>query len=167
MSYQKSELYFISALLAGMFILVFFIFQPFIYALILALIFATVFAPVHKRILAMTRRNNGLAALLSTMGVLVVIVVPLTFLSTQIFKEATQLYSSIVSSGGGVSVTRELEMFLRNAGVPFLPTAALDFSQYLKQGLSPESKETLIELGQWKSQSIELLSLMAQGFLLD
>jgi len=51
MNHQKSELYFLLVLLAGIFVLAFLIFKPFIYALVLAMVFATVFAPVHRRAL--------------------------------------------------------------------------------------------------------------------
>lgn len=136
MSYQKSELYFLSALLFGISILAFFIFQPFIYALILALIFATVFSPIHKKILLVAHKNRGLAALLTTTFVLVVIVVPVTFLSTQIFIEATQLYSSLVDNGGTSTISSEIESIVQGLNVPYLQVETLDFNQYAKQGLN-------------------------------
>lgn len=136
MSYQKSELYFLVTLLAGMFVVIFFIFEPFIYALILGVIFATVFSPIHKRILSALRENRGLSALFTTVFVLLVIVVPVTLLSTQIFQEATSLYSSVVNNGDTTNISLALEDSVRNLGIPFLPTGSLDFSQYMKQGLS-------------------------------
>lgn len=136
MSYQKTELYFLFALLAGTGIVAFFIFQPFLYALILAVIFATAFAPVHRRILAVSLGRDGLAAFLTTIFVLVVIVVPVTFLSIQIFKEATQLYSSLADNGGTIVLLRGVEESVRSLGLPFFPTESIDFSQYMKQALS-------------------------------
>lgn len=136
MPYQKSELYFLFTLLAGVSVLAFFIFAPFLNALFLAVIFATTFAPVHKRILAVTRENRGLSALLAMMFVLVVLVVPVTFLSIQIFKESTTLYSSLVDNGGTVGLTRGAEDAVRSLGITFLPAGSLDLSQYMKQGLS-------------------------------
>lgn len=136
MSYQKSELYFLSVLLVGMSILVFFIFQPFLYALLLAVIFATVFAPVHKKILSATKENHGLTALLSVAFVLIVIVAPITFLSVQIFQEATLLYSSLVFNGGMDGISGALKEIVRSFGIPFLPADSIDLSQYMKQGLS-------------------------------
>ena len=136
MGYQKSELYFLLVLLAGMSVVIFFIFQPFLYALILAVIFATVFAPVHKRILAVMQARAGLSALLTTLFVLVVIVVPVTFLGIQIFQESTQLYSSVVDNGGTIELARGIEDVVRSLGIPFLPTGTLDFGLYVKQGLS-------------------------------
>lgn len=136
MSYQKSELYFLSALLFGISILAFFIFQPFIYALILAIIFATVFSPIHKKILVVAHKNRGLAALLTTTFVLLVIVVPVTFLSTQIFIEATQLYSSLVDNGGTSTISSEIESIVQGLNIPLLQVETLDFNQYAKQGLN-------------------------------
>lgn len=136
MSYQKSELYFLVTLLVGMSIVTFLIFEPFLYALILAVIFATVFYPVHKKILSALSESRGISALLTTAFVLVVIVVPVTLLSTQIFQEATSLYSSTVEDGGTASLLRSTEDVVRGAGIPFFPTGSLDFSQYMKQGLS-------------------------------
>ena len=136
MTYKKSELYFLFTLLAGAGILSFFIFQPFLYALILAVIFATVFAPVHKKILSIGNERRGLVALLTTVLVLIIIVVPVTFLSIQIFKEATQLYTSLVDNGGTSNLLGGIEKALRSLGIPFLPTTSFDVSQYMKQGLS-------------------------------
>lgn len=136
MSYQKSELYFIFALLAGAGVLTFFIFQPFLYALILAVIFATVFEPIHKRILSATRERAGLAALLTTAFVLMVIVVPIAFLGIQIFKEATQLYSSLLNNGGAAGLSLVIEQMVQRLNIPFLPTESFELSQYLRQGLN-------------------------------
>ncbi len=145
MSYQKSELYFLVTLLAGMSVITFFIFEPFLYALILGVIFATVFSPIHKRILRALQislrqgrepAGSGLSALITTAFVILVIVIPVTLLSTQIFQEATSLYSSLVDDGGAVGITRGIEDAVRNVGIPFFPAGALDFGQYMKQGLS-------------------------------
>jgi len=136
MSYQKSELYFLVTLLVAMSVVTFFIFEPFLYALLLAIIFATVFEKTHKRVLGRMRENRGLASLISTTFVLLVIVVPITFLSIQIFDEATSLYTSVVSNGGGAVLSQVAEDTLRESGIaPYLPAGSLDVSQYMKQGL--------------------------------
>ena len=136
-NHQKSELYFLLILLAGIFVLTFLIFKPFLYALILAIIFATVFQPLHTRILAMARDRKGLAALLTTISVLIVVITPLSFLGIQIFQEATQLYSSLVSNGGATDLSRGIGGYLQNlTKFSPVPIDSPDFGQYLKQGLS-------------------------------
>ena len=146
-NHQRSELYFLLILLAGIFVLAFFIFKPFLYALILAIVFATVFQPVHKRVLAMTRERKGLAAFLATISVLIVVVAPLTLLGIQIFQEATGLYSSLIENGGVTDPLRRsyseaslsrgigntIQSLTRFSPVPI---DSPDVSQYLKQGLS-------------------------------
>ncbi len=135
MNYQKSELYFIFTLLAGAGVLTFLIFKPFLYALILAVIFATVFEPVHKRALVVTRDKSGLAALVTTISILVVIVVPVTFLGIQIFKESVQLYASLANNGGAAGLSRAIEGVAQSWGF-FLPAGSFDLGQYMQQGLS-------------------------------
>lgn len=136
MTYKKSELYFLFTLLAVAGILSFFIFQPFLYALILAVIFATVFSPVHKRILSLAQDRRGLVAFISTAFVLLIILVPVTFLSIQILKEATQLYTSLIDNGGATGISSVVEGTMRGLGIPLSPTTSFDFGQYMKQGLS-------------------------------
>src|SRR3989338_3772569 len=138
MNHQKSELYFLLILLAGIFVLAFFIFKPFLYALILAIVFATVFEPVHKKVFAIMRERKSLAAFLATISVLVVVVAPLAFLSTQIFQEATRLYSSLIENGGATNLSRfvgdTIQSLTRFSPAPI--EFSFDVSQYLKQGLS-------------------------------
>ena len=61
-NHSKTELHFLLILLLGIFVLAFFIFKPFLYALILATVFATVFGPVHTRALGITRGRSALGA---------------------------------------------------------------------------------------------------------
>ena len=137
MNHKKSKLYFLLALLAGIFALAFFIFKPFLYVLILAIVFATVFGPLHKRILAMTRDRKGLAALFATISVLIVVILPLSFLGIQIFQEAMGLYSSLAKNGSATDLSRAVGDTIQNltrfSPVPIDP---LNINQYLKQGLS-------------------------------
>ncbi|MEK7089548.1 MAG: AI-2E family transporter [Patescibacteria group bacterium] len=137
MNHQKSELYFLFILLAGIFVLAFFIFKPFLYALILAIVFVTVFQPVHKKILAIIRDRKGLAAFLTTISVLIVVVAPLTLLGIQIFQEATGLYSSLTLNGGTTDPSRFLGDTIQSiTRFSPVPIDTPDISQYLKQGLS-------------------------------
>lgn len=137
-NHQKSELYFLLILLTGIFVLAFFIFKPFLYALILAIVFATVFGPLYKKILIITRDRKGLAALLATTSVLIVVILPLSFLGIQIFQEATGLYFSLTQNGSATDLSRGIGGYLQNL-TRFSPVP-IDFSgdinQYLKQGLS-------------------------------
>ncbi len=137
MKQQKTELYFLLILLLGAFVITFFIFKPFLYALIVAIVFATVFGPLHTKMLIMTRERKGLAALLTTIAVLIVGIAPLSFLGIQIFQEATGLYSSLVESGSATDLSRIAGDAIQNlAGFFPMPLEfSLDINQYVKQGL--------------------------------
>lgn len=126
MSDRKPQLYFLLAILAGTFILVFFIFRPFLYALVLAMVFATVLQPVYQKIVGFTRGRQELAALATILIIVAFIFTPLIFLGVQIFQEAQQLYSSLTESGGKNTVLNIFNSLL---------TSSLNIDQYLKQGL--------------------------------
>ena len=138
MNHSKTELHFLLILLLGIFVLTFFIFKPFLYALILAIVFATVFGPIHTKALGITRGRSALSALLATLSVLVVVVVPLTFLGVQIFQESTQLYSSLVGNGGTTDLSRGASDTLQSiTGFFSMPTVfSVDINQYVERGLS-------------------------------
>ncbi len=101
MYHQKTEQYFLLALLLGVLLLLLSMLRPFLYALILAVIFAVVFQPLHTKIVSYARGKKGSAAFLSTLCVLIIVVLPLIGIGVQIFKEASDL-SSLLESGNGV-----------------------------------------------------------------
>ena len=125
-------------LLVGIFLLAFFVFQPFLYSLILAVVFATVFKPLHKKILAFTNYRSGFAALLSAVCVLVITVTPLAFLGTQIFQEATQLYVSFAKNGATTDFSYAIHNALASLEkvVPLPITLSDNFNEYAERGLN-------------------------------
>ncbi len=137
MKNQKSEMYFLVILLLGVFILTYFIYKPFLYALILAIVFATIFEPIHKKILVMTKEKKGLSAVLATALILIIVIVPISFLSVQILHETTQFYSSLADSGvNDISskVNDSIQEFAKFSHVPI--EFSVDIEQSLKEGLN-------------------------------
>lgn len=137
MDNRNQHFYYLSALLAGSFVLIFFIFRPFIYTLIFAVVFAVVFQPVHKYFLRLTKQKIGLSALIATIFVLTLSLVPIVFFGIQIVKEAQQLYLSLAEDSTKKivhdAIYKLMEKMLR-----FFPTLngfKIDFDQYLKEGL--------------------------------
>lgn len=140
MSDRKPQLYFLLILLAGIFILAFFIFKPFLYALALAMVFATVLQPVYQKIVGFTRGRQGLAALATILIVIIFIFTPLIFLGIQIFQEAQQLYFSLTGSDGKDAVFNIFNDLLdgfQSASwrIPAAQEFSFNIDQYLKQGL--------------------------------
>jgi len=138
MNDRKPQLYFLIVILAGIFVLAFFIFKPFLYALVLAMIFATVLQPVYQKIVRFTRGRQELSALATIFIVVVFIFIPLIFLGIQIFQEAKQFYSFLTDFGGKNAV---LNVFngLTDILKKYFPEAqdfSLNIDDYLKQGIS-------------------------------
>ncbi|MEK7552272.1 MAG: AI-2E family transporter [Patescibacteria group bacterium] len=137
MDKHKSELYFLLFLLLIVLTLGFFLFKPFIYVLILAVVFATVFDPLHQKILTWTGQKKVLAALLSTISVLIVVIIPISFLATQVFQETSHLYLSITEEGSNSAFNNKVEQLVNNIkNLAFLPADfSFDLKQYTEQGL--------------------------------
>lgn len=134
---KKTELTFLFVLLAIGFIFVFFIFQPFLYALILAAIMASIAAPFHRLVCRTMRVSGGLGALLSTLLILSIIVAPVTFLGMQVFSEAKDIYTSLTENGGNndlsASISEALEKL--SAIIPVPVEFSTDLSTYISMGL--------------------------------
>jgi len=140
MDTQKPQFYFLLAILTGTSIFAFFIFRPFLYALILATVFATVFQPVYQKIVGLVRGRQGLAALFTILIVVVCIFTPLIFLGIQIFQEAQQLFFSFTDTG---SVGKDAVLSIFNGLVDtiknYFPSTqgfSINIDQHIKQGLS-------------------------------
>jgi predicted PurR-regulated permease PerM len=95
----------------GTFILAFFIFQPFLYALVLAVVFAIVLQPIYQKIVRLTNGRQEISALMTVIFVIVFIFTPLIFLGVQIFQEAQQAYASLAGNGGIKTILNVLMVY--------------------------------------------------------
>jgi len=137
MNNRKPQFYYLLALITGAILIVFFIFRPFLYALIIAMVFTVVFQPVHKRALRITREREGAAALITAVIIVIIILVPVILLGMQIFNEAQLLYVSITEGGGKdnlLNTARKLVIHIQRS-LPAQIKFSANFDQYLKQGL--------------------------------
>ncbi len=137
MHQSKLEPYFLLILLAVISVLAFFIFKPFIYALVLAIVFSTVFRPLYDRAVLIMKGSNSLAAFFARIAVLIVVIVPLAFLGTQIVQEASGFYSSITERGGSAELSGGVRDTIQSlARFSPVPIDFIDVNQYLQKGLS-------------------------------
>ncbi len=137
MNNRKPQFYYLLALLLGTILLGFFIFRPFLYAIIIAMVFTVVFQPVHKKVLRITRERKGAAALITAVIIIILILVPVILLGIQIFHEAKQLYTSVTDGGGKDNILNavgKLIIYVQRF-IPAQMEFSADFNQYLKQGL--------------------------------
>ncbi len=124
------------ALLIGVLGIAFFVFRPFFYVLILAVVCAVVFQPLHQKVLDRVRNRQGVAALFTTLIIVIIILVPLVFLGLQIFKESQQLYSSLVDGNGKDVLLAASKGFIDDFQRYVPSTGEFSIHQYLKEGLS-------------------------------
>lgn len=129
---------FLVAVLLGVLTLTFFIFKPFLGALVLAVVFVVVFSPVYKKILKYLNGWESTAALLTMLIILAFVVAPLSFLSIQIFEEAGQIYTYVAQGDGKNAFTNLFNVVVRDVHTlfPAIQNVSFDPSQYLKQGLA-------------------------------
>ncbi|HCC06312.1 TPA: hypothetical protein DEP94_03085 [Candidatus Nomurabacteria bacterium] len=90
----KTKNPFLLAILAGMLVLAFFVLKPFLATLVLAVICAVVLHPVYKKILGLIGGHEATATSITVILSIICIIIPLTFLGTQVAREAAQLYGN-------------------------------------------------------------------------
>lgn len=142
MENNKLQNYFLFTILAIVFVLVFFIFKPFLTPLILAIVFAVVFRPVHEKILSYSNGRKSLSAIATTVIILICLVVPVTFLGIQVFEESRGLYFSLTDGDAKITIdtvagaiAAPLDKISPRAG-GYLSNISSSLDVYAKQGLT-------------------------------
>lgn len=126
------------------------LFKPFLYPLLTAAVIAVVFSPVHARIQKAVRRPS-LAALLSTLLVLLIIIVPAIFILATVTREISGLISLIdqrSSESGGLLpfITQAAERPLNWLG-RFVDVSNINLQEALRSRLAGASEFLLTQLG--------------------
>lgn len=133
--------YFLLSLVAVTSVLVFFIFRPFLIALVLAAVFATVLHPLYTRLHRTMHKSPGLAASATILIALVCILAPLTFIASEIVNDAQDLYVALSDGSGSRSLDTAFQFVNTTVETyaPGLSLSAADLSasidQYTKDGL--------------------------------
>src|SRR3989344_7734599 len=81
------------AFFAGVSLLLFLIFSPFVQTLALAAVFAVLLHTPHEKLTYALGGWKSLAAMITVVMVLIFFITPLFFLGSQIFQEAQSLYT--------------------------------------------------------------------------
>ena len=155
--YYNPHFYFFLFLFFWVFLLVFYIFLPFLQVLVLAMVLATTLTPLYEKVLEAIGDRRSLAALISTLLILALIVVPTVFLGIRIVNEATQLSSVVLDGGIQTFLPSVLESIsgLFPQAATFLSKISFDADQQLKEALG------------WILQNIAPLVSGATGLLID
>lgn len=108
--------------------------SPFVAALALSAIIVTICYPLHEQILRKIPRNNEtVAALLTTVIVLTIVIIPLFFITSALVNEAVSVYKIVNSEQIGF----EGSLYSFESTVKkFLPGFELNITAYVKQSAS-------------------------------
>lgn len=129
--------YFLLVALVISIVVVYLIAKPFLGPLILAAVFAFIFQPMYQKFLNYLKKRENLAAFATTCIAIILVLLPILLLGTQIFKESSQLYQSLIREGGSGDFIGSIENILNQThGILPIPVGfEIDFGQYTKQGL--------------------------------
>lgn len=117
------------ALLAGISILLYFVFAPFLLVLALAAVFAIFLHTPYEKLVSFLKGWKSLAALVTVGLMLVLFIVPLFFLGVQIFQEAQHLYLGM--QGNGVQYMRTVQTAIENPIQNIFPGFTFDLHAYV------------------------------------
>jgi predicted PurR-regulated permease PerM len=111
--------------------MVWLIMAPFVSALALAAIIVTICHPLHERILKkMPYQNRTLAAFVTTMLVLFVVIIPLFLVSSVVVREIVSFYQELNTGGLSIqSSIAQLETTIQN----FMPAFQVDLTQQIQR----------------------------------
>jgi predicted PurR-regulated permease PerM len=111
-------------------VLVAYIFYPYASAIVLAVSMAILFHPVYSLILRYVPRYPSIAALLTILIAMVIILLPMIFFGFRIFQEAQGLYANFTN--GNESVFTD---FVSGNMAKYFPWFSIDIDQYVRQSL--------------------------------
>lgn len=152
MEAYKLQRNFFAALLVIVTVIAYFIFRPYLGAVVLGATFTVIFYPIYRRILASVGGRQGIAAALTTIIVLMVVFIPLTFFGFQIFREAQSVYVYAINPERNIS--SELSSLVQERGQFFLAQFSFDINSYTQQ------------ISQWLLQHVgQLFSSLARVML--
>lgn len=135
------QLSFLTIASIGLLSMLFFVIKPYLGVIFLSSVFAISFYPVYQKFLN-SFNNKNLAALSSTLVILIFVIVPVFVLSFLLLKETSDIYNSIAFSSDS-SFVYQISNFIDNITKSLFKydfSANLNIENYLRESLSWISK---------------------------
>src|SRR3989338_7333910 len=128
----RLQLIFFIILTAGVSVLAFFIFKPYLGPIFLAAIIAIASYPFYKKLLKIFGGKSSVASFFAVLIILAAVLVPAVFISLTLFKEATVLYGNMAFwQTGGEDFLSAAAKFIENKISFFSPDFSVDLAGYL------------------------------------
>lgn len=99
MQIKNYNVYFFFSILIFISVVTFFIFKPFLVALLLASILAIFFSGIYDFFLRISGQRKSLSSFITSLVILLLIIIPLVIVSVLVGEEVIALYQSIAGSG--------------------------------------------------------------------
>lgn len=128
MTHKNIQLYFFLLLLSIVFIFNVAIFLPFLTLFSVVAILAVIFYPLFNRIKKSIFKNGNLAALATILVVTIIVLIPITFFTMQVFFEMKGLHANTDSINSSLSL---LSNSINNRIAVILPNTSINLSSYV------------------------------------
>lgn len=127
------EYVFFFGLMAAVGYLLWLMFLPFITALSLAAVIVTICYPMYELVKRYTpRQNESVAAFISTLLVLLIVIFPLAIITSMLISESVSIYR-LLNNNGQYSMIESLRD-IEDGVATLVPGLELDLANYLRQG---------------------------------
>lgn len=125
------EYVFFFGFMAGVGFIIWKMMAPFISALALSAIIVTICYPLYEQIREKTpRKNRSVAALITTLSVLIIVIIPLIFIISALVNEAVSVYQML--NTGQFGIEQSITAF-ESTAQQFVPGFELNVTEYLRQ----------------------------------
>ncbi|OGM94717.1 hypothetical protein A2524_02370 [Candidatus Wolfebacteria bacterium RIFOXYD12_FULL_48_21] len=109
--------------------------SPYAGMFFVSIMFAIIFKPMHLRVRHLFGGHRNTSALITTLIVMMVVLIPLGFFGFQIFEEAKDLYLLIANEDMGNGIVAKTGTALQRYAPQLAPALSEDIGQYLGKGL--------------------------------
>ncbi len=131
---RQNQKYFFLTLFAGVSVLVFFILRPYLGAIFFGAVLAVVFSPIHRYFDKKMKGHTTIAALLTVLLVVLLVLVPASAIGTQLVLEARQAYMGL-EAGVGINAVIDAVASKIEVVVPQLTFSSVDVDSYARGAL--------------------------------
>lgn len=155
------EIFFV-ILIAVVAVVTFFIFRPYLYAILLGVIIAIAVEPVYTHLTRWLRGHTSISALITVFLVILIIAIPIGFFGWKIVEQAQGAYTSLSNTSSSFTIVEQIQNMLPHEFLARIsPSAPQHVSAYLQGAL----ESILQNLGSIFSGLVSILGDLFVAFL--
>lgn len=139
MSKKNLQLAFFITFTLGVLVLLFFILKPYLGVIFVSTVFAITFYPLYEWVTKKIKGRKNIAALVTTLLILIFVIIPIIFISTLLLREAIDLYNLLAFGGGSQSFVSQTDILIKKLNILFpfdVVSSEVDLSFYARSLLN-------------------------------